>query len=107
MTQYRVFDEQGLLHAWFQRLPGKESDPRYFSIQDKIAENCPETIKFGLTRLPIVGELLQVNRFFWQVQQVVHYQSWKGKDPYNVHELLTGSPEPVAIIHICFYGAEG
>ncbi|MCY7284227.1 MAG: hypothetical protein LH679_12480 [Cyanobacteria bacterium CAN_BIN43] len=54
-----------------------------------------------------MSELLQVNRFLWQVQQVIHYQAWKGKDPYNVHEILTGSPEPVAIIHICFYGAVG
>jgi hypothetical protein len=102
--QQRIYDEQGLLHAYFQRLPGQETDPLYFSIQDQITQNCPGSVRFGLTRVPVVGELLQVNRFLWRVERVVHQQITEESAFSNLFDDL---PEKVAIVQISFYGAVG
>jgi len=59
MTLQRIYDEQGLIHAHFQRLPGRKNDPLYLSIQNQITQNCPKSMEFGLTRSPISGKLLQ------------------------------------------------
>lgn len=83
MTLQRIYDEQGLIHANFQRLPGKEDDPLYLSIQNQITQNCLKSMEFGLTRSPIVDEWLQVDRFLWQVQQVVHRQVRKKEEDPN------------------------
>jgi hypothetical protein len=104
MTVPRIYDEHGLLHAYFQRLPGRENDPLYFSIQDKITQTCPGTVRFGLTRVPSMNELLQVNRFLWRVEQVIHQQI---TEESSVSFLFDELPERVAIVHISFYGAVG
>lgn len=104
MRQQRVFDEQGLIHAYFQRLPGQESNPLYLSIQTQIAENVPQSLDYGMTRLPVVDELLQVDRFLWQVQQVIHHQVRREEDP---NDLFVDFPMQVATIQIRFYGALG
>ena len=103
MTKYRISDEQGLIHAYFQRLPGQETDPLYLSIQDQITQNRPQTMIFGFTRLPIVGELLRVERFLWQVRQVVHHEV-QTEVPDN---LFADDYKQMATLHICFYGAIG
>lgn len=104
MTQQRIFDEQGLIHAHFQRLPGQESDPLYLSIQTQIAQNVPHSLNYGMTRLPVVGELLQVDLFLWQVQQVIHHQVRREQDP---DDLFADLPDQVATLQICFYGTVG
>lgn len=104
MPQQRIHDEQGLVHVHFQRLPGREIDPLYLSIQTQITQNCPQSSEFGLTRLPIVGELLQIDRFLWQVQQVIHLQVQREEDP---DDLFAHFPEQVATIHLSFYGTVG
>lgn len=103
MSQQRIYDEQGLMHANFQRLPGQETDLRYFSIQDQITQNCPGSGEFGLTRVPVVGDLLQVNRFLWLVERVVHQQITEEPAFRSLFDDL----ERVATVQISFYGAVG
>jgi hypothetical protein len=103
MTVQRIYDEQGLTHVYFQRLPGQENDLLYLSIQNQITQNFPKSMDFGLIRSPITGELLQIDRFLWQVQQVIHRQIRKEEDPNDLFAYL----ESVATIQTCFYGAVG
>jgi hypothetical protein len=100
----QLYDEQGLLHAHFQRLPGQETDLLYFPIQNQITQNCPGSVRFGLTRVPVVGELLQVNRFLWRVEQVVHQQI---TEESGFGYLFDDLPERVAVVQISFHGAIG
>jgi hypothetical protein len=49
MTQQRIYDKQGLFHVYSQRLPGRENNLLYFSIQNQTTQNCPQSMDFGLT----------------------------------------------------------
>ena len=104
MPKQRIHNEQGLIYVYFQRLPGQEHDPRYLSIQKQITQGFPKSIGFGLTRLPVAGELLQVDRFLWQVHQVIHQQVRQEQDP---DDLFADLPAQVATVDLSFYGAVG
>jgi hypothetical protein len=52
--------------------------------------------------VPVVGELLQVSRFLWRVERVVHQQITEEPEFTNLFDDL---PERVAIVQISFYGA--
>ncbi|KAM3091618.1 hypothetical protein ACKFKF_32885 [Phormidesmis sp. 146-12] len=100
----RVYDEQGLIYAFYQRLPGQENNPLYLSIQTQIAQNFPQSMKFGLTRLPVVNELLQVDRFLWRVEGIIHQSVGLEAAP---DDLLACLPPQVAIVQLSFYGVLG
>jgi len=78
-----IYDEHGLLYAWFEVLPGAESNDYYKSSQDEIYQHKPQTLGFGFSRIPVAGELLQVGRCLWVVAQVIHHDM----SPENLKEM--------------------
>lgn len=100
----RVYDDQGLIYVSFQRLPGQEANPLYLTLQTQIEDNMPRFLNFGLTRLPVVGELLKVDRFLWKVEQVIH-------QPVNLEAnsdgLLVGLPPEAATVQVSFHAVLG
>lgn len=98
----RVYDEQGVLYAKFQRLPGEENKPLYLAQQSQINQSFPDSfLDFGLTRLPVAGELLKVNQFLWRVEQVIHHPANAPVDP---DDLFPEMPSTVGTVQISFYG---
>ena len=100
----RVYDEQGLIHVCFQRLPGQETNPLYLALQAQIEQNIPQSLRFGLTRLPVVGELLKVDRFLWKVEQIIHQPVDLEANP---DDLFAGLPPEVATIQVSFHAVLG
>ncbi|MBD2465601.1 hypothetical protein H6G89_31910 [Oscillatoria sp. FACHB-1407] len=97
----RVYDDRGVLYVAFQRLPGEENNPLYLASQAQIAQKFPETEQFGLTRLPVAGDLLKVDRFLWRVEHVLHYPA---NSPVIPDDLFSNAPSVVATVQISFYG---
>ena len=100
----RVYDDRGILYVAFQRLPGEENNPLYLSSQAQITDNFPKTQGFGLTRLPVAGELLKVDRFLWRVEHVLHHPA---NSPVDPDDLFPDEPSIVATVQVCFHGALG
>ncbi|MEP1080212.1 hypothetical protein NDI52_33155 [Leptolyngbya sp. PL-A3] len=96
-----VFDPQGLVHVNFLRLPGAEEKIAYASLQEQINSHSPESVNFGLARVPVIGELLQLDRFLWAVDQVIHNPVPVEEDP---DDLFPEIPARVATLHIRFHG---
>lgn len=98
----RVYHQQGLIHAYFQRLPGQKVNPLYLTLQTQIAQNVPQPMGFGLTQLPIVGDLLKVDYFLWKVEQMIHQPVRLEQDSDDLFARLL--PE-VATIQVSFHAA--
>lgn len=100
----RAYDDQGLIHVCFQRLPGQETNPLYVTLQTQIEQNIPRYLEFGLTRLPAIGELLRVDRFLWKVEQVIHQPVDLNA---NSDDVLVGLPPEVATVQVSFHAVLG
>lgn len=66
-NQPSIYDDHGLLYVWFEFLYSDQSSDK------NVANNKPNNSTFGLSRVPIKGELLKVNNCLWIVEEVIHH----------------------------------